>query len=632
MADGDLSEAFAWAEKNLGRELWPRERQFIATGGKAYPVEFDWKDAKQPETMTDENRFDARLIRWLLAKQIPDLTCRHEGIELGGLWIEKKLNLVAITCERAISATGCVFRNQILLNDIHLNGLNFSYSIIPRMEADRLKSDGPLKLVSECDVKEGVSLAGARIAGTLDCARSVFGETDGVALDCSNTIIGSHVYLDNMFRANGEVTFLDARVAGKILCKGSSFSAFASRALNCDAAVIESDVFLNEGFQSKGNVSFERAQIIGQLDCTGGKFMAVKGPALNCKSAVIKADVLLKNEFAASGELNFASADVTGNLQCESATIEGVFDIEAAKIGSGFFWKKISGNIKVLKLIETRLARLNDDVTSWRCVETLELSGLRYDSIQSDMTVQDRLALLERKWERAIPLPSGEESKRKDFDPQPYSHLAKVYDTMGHRGDAAKVRLRRDVRLASARLARAITGSTWSSTAVLSVLLALVSFLWSQLYRATFGFGYAPFRAFGTALVILLGAYVLAENTYQRGEFAPASPVVLASPEWLIASAFGCPGAQEPGCTMPLRRWEQSVAYRDYETFSPALYALDLFLPLDTLAQEESWAPSKDRGPWGWTLYWGRWLIQLSGWLLLTTAAAVFSGVLGKKD
>ncbi len=223
-------------------------------------------------------------------------------------------------------------------------------------------------------------------------------------------------------------------------------------------------------------------------------------------------------------------------------------------------------------------------------------------------------------------------AKRKDFDPQPYSQLAKVYDTMGHRGDAAKVRLRRDVRLASARLARAITSSTWSSTAVLSVLLALVSFLWSQLYRATFGFGYAPFRAFGTALVILFGTYVMAENTYQRGEMAPASPVVLASPEWLIASAFGCPGAQEPGCTMPLRRWEQSLAYRDYETFSPALYALDLFLPLDTLAQEESWAPSKDRGPWGWTLYWGRWLIQLSGWLLLTTAAAVFSGVLGKKD
>lgn len=294
--------------------------------------------------------------------------------------------------------------------------------------------------------------------------------------------------------------------------------------------------------------------------------------------------------------------------------------------------EKISGQIEELDLTEVKVGRLSDDPASWHCVTSLKLSGLRYDSIQSDMTVQDRLALLERKWERAIPLPSGEKSKRKDFDPQPYSQLAKVYDTMGHRGDAAKVRLRRDVRLASARLARAITSSTWSSTAVLSVLLALVSFLWSQLYRATFGFGYGPFRAFGTALVILLGTYVLAENTYQRGEFAPASPVVLASPEWLIASAFGCPGAQEPGCTMPLRRWEQSLAYRDYETFSPALYALDLFLPLDTLAQEESWAPSKDRGPWGWTLYWGRWLIQLSGWLLLTTAAAVFSGVLGKKD
>lgn len=331
--------------------------------------------------------------------------------------------------------------------------------------------------------------------------------------------------------------------------------------------------------------------------------------------------------------MNFRRAEVTGVLRCQSARFDGDFDCEGARIGGGFFWESISGKIYVLDLTETSVAHLSDDTASWRCVETPKLSGFRYDSIQSDMTVQERLSLLARKWERGIPCHFTTAPKRKDFDPQPYSHLAKVYDTMGHRGDAAKVRLRRDVRLASARLARAITGSTWSSTAILSVLLAFVSYLWSQLYRLTFGFGYAPFRALGTALVILLATYVLAENTYQRGEMAPASPVVLTSAEWLAAAQAGCAGPKEQGCTMPLRLWEQgSVGYRDYETFSPALYALDLFLPLDTLAQEESWAPSKDRGPWGWTLYWGRWLIQLSGWLLLTTAAAVFSGVLGKKD
>lgn len=306
--------------------------------------------------------------------------------------------------------------------------------------------------------------------------------------------------------------------------------------------------------------------------------------------------------------------------------------METIRIQSGLILKNLSGNITGMNLAEAEVKVLADDSTSWLVVEKPKLSGFRYDSIQSDMTVQDRLVLLERKDERDIPYPTGELSDSKDFDPQPYSQLAKVYDAMGHRGDANKVRLARDVRLARTRLVRTVIGSSRSFTAFLSVPLALISFLWSQIYRLTFGFGYAPFRALVTAGLIWAGTYYAADQTYQRGEMAPTSPVVLTSPEWLIASAFGCPGVQEPGCTMPLRRWEQSVGYRDYETFSPALYALDLFLPLDTLAQEESWSPSKDRGPWGWTLYWGRWLIQLSGWLLLTTAAAVFSGVLGKKD
>lgn len=581
MADQNLSEAFAWAEKELGRELWPRERQFIRMRGWARSTDFEWDNLSPPENGTERSMFDARLIRCLMTEEIPGISCRNEGVELLGLWIERELDLSIVDCGHPIRAIACNFQTALSLEGARVDGLDLSDSVIPSLDANHIQCRGSVKLAHNFKALGVVNLSNARIDGELDCAQGNFAASNGIALDCSNAIIGSHVYLDNGFRADGLVTFVDARIFGKLLCSGSTFTAMdpEHHVLNCDAALIGADLFLRMGFTAVGKVSFVRAEVKGDLECNQAKF--------------------------------------DGAVTCEGVLIRG-----------GFFWKGVSGNVSTLNLTETKVGRLTDDTASWACVETPALSGFRYDSIQSDITVKDRLALLDRKWERNIP-PS---STRKDFDPQPYSQLAKVYETMGHRGDAAKVRLRRDVRLASARLARAITGSTWSSTAVLSVLLALVSFLWSQLYRATFGFGYAPFRAFGTALVILLGTYVLAENTYQRGEFAPASPVVLASPEWLIASAFGCPGAQEPGCIMPLRRWEKSLAYRDYETFSPALYALDLFLPLDTLAQEESWAPSKDRGPWGWTLYWGRWLIQLSGWLLLTTAAAVFSGVLGKKD
>lgn len=580
MADGDLEDAYKWVKRRLKRELWPRERQFIETGGYASPDGFKHSNRARPKTDDDSNRFDARLIRWLLTQEIPGIICRPGVVTVLGLWIEKKLDLDFMDCERALVARNCTFNEAPVLRNAQLNGLYLTGSALPGLDAVGLTCHGKIQLNQGFKADACVQLGGTKITGQVDC-------------------------------------------------RGGHFASEKGPALNLSSAEIGADVFLNDGFTAHGAVNLVRVDIKGQLTCNGGRFEATGGHALNCNAAVIGADAFLRNNFNVTGKVDFARALVTGNLQCESAKIEGVFDIEAAKIGGGFFWQKVSGKVEVLKLIETRLGRLNDDVTSWRCVERLELSGLRYDSIQSDMTVQDRLALLERKWERVIPFSNGTAPKRNDFDPQPYSQLAKVYDSMGHRMDAAKVRFARDERLMWAAFFRAMRQPKPDT---LGKALACVSLVWGYVYRDTFGYGHAPFKALRTALLVLIATWWLADQTYQRGEFAPASPVVLASPEWLIASAFGCPGAQEPGCTMPLRRWEQSVAYRDYETFSPALYALDLFLPLDTLAQEESWAPSKDRGPWGWTLYWGRWLIQLSGWLLLTTAAAVFSGVLGKKD
>ncbi|WP_181319010.1 hypothetical protein [Rhodobacter aestuarii] len=401
------------------------------------------------------------------------------------------------------------------------------------------------------------------------------------------------------------------------------------RALNCDAAVIGAAVFLSDGFTATGEVNFVGAKITGQLSCDGGSFSALQGRALNCDSAVIGANVFLRNGFTATGEVNFVRTEVTGNLRCRSAKIEGVFDAEGAKIGGGFFWEEISGAVEALDLTETSVSRLTDDTASWACVETAKLSGFRYDSIQSDMTVQDRLALLARKGERTLTSPTTKPSTRRDFDPQPYSQLAKVYESMGHRIDAAKVRFARDERLMWAAFARAMAQSKPDTFGKGTAILSLI---WGRIYRDTFGFGHAPFKALRTALLILIATWWLSDQTYQRGEFAPASPVVLTSAEWLDASQQGCKAQQVEGCTMPLQLWEQSTAYRDYETFSPALYALDLFLPLDTLGQEDAWAPSKDRGAFGLTLYWARWAVQLSGWLLLATAAAVFTGVLGKKD
>ena len=83
---------------------------------------------------------------------------------------------------------------------------------------------------------------------------------------------------------------------------------------------------------------------------------------------------------------------------------------------------------------------------------------------------------------------------------------------------------------------------------------------------------------------------------------------------------------------MPLHLWNTTDTATDYETFSRGLYALDLFVPLDALGQENAWAPSKDRGALGWWAYYLRWAVQMSGWIITAVAAAALTGVIGRKE
>ena len=164
--------------------------------------------------------------------------------------------------------------------------------------------------------------------------------------------------------------------------------------------------------------------------------------------------------------------------------------------------------------------------------------------------------------------------------------------------------------------------------------------VWNVLFCWVFGYGHFPARSLRWAAGIWAFSFWLYGQTYATGQMAPNSAVVLTSEDWMIAVNAGCPVAVHPlyvaakdsGCKMPLTLWEGSASYKDYETFSAGLYALDLFLPLDSLAQQEAWAPSKDRGNWGWWGFYLRFVIQLSGWIIAAVGAAVVTGLVGKRD
>ena len=78
--------------------------------------------------------------------------------------------------------------------------------------------------------------------------------------------------------------------------------------------------------------------------------------------------------------------------------------------------------------------------------------------------------------------------------------------------------------------------------------------------------------------------------------------------------------------------WAKTKPGRDCESFNAGLYAPDLFIPLDALGQEKNWARSASRGAWG---KWGHrlpWLVQMTGWVVTAMGAAVYTGLIGRRD
>jgi hypothetical protein len=150
-----------------------------------------------------------------------------------------------------------------------------------------------------------------------------------------------------------------------------------------------------------------------------------------------------------------------------------------------------------------------------------------------------------------------------------------------------------------------------------------------------------------------INQHALQTFPFLSGQMAPNSAVVLTSAEWLEAVAGACAAVDwkmegwnalapvvdsaryigDGTCQQPLHRWLDSAgAAPDYETFNARLYALDLFVPLDALGQENSWAPSKDRGWWGWFGYAMRMPIQMAGWIITAVGSAVVTGLIGRKE
>ncbi|MBI1494553.1 hypothetical protein [Halocynthiibacter styelae] len=383
--------------------------------------------------------------------------------------------------------------------------------------------------------------------------------------------------------------------------------------LTGERMTVKRSFFMRHGFCSAGSVVLSGAHIGGQLDCAGARFEAEEGAALEAQGLTVSGDVFLRDGILACGRVDLQGAQIKGQLDCTHGSFHKGMGLQSAVVGAEFYFRFVRAFNGTLDLSEAHVTCLGDDAASWEQPDDLDLTGFRFDTVQSHMSVSDRLGVLTN---------HAKQGANIVFHSQPYTHLAKHFHSNGERQAAACILYEREKHLARAEWARAHEklDGTWREAFRCQGADFAQMFRW--VFQAFAGFGHKPMRAFYWALATVVFSMLYFHLTYINGQMVPNSDIILNSQAWL--------DVVKDGVSNPTEAWGLTAPGSDYETFSAIGYGFDLFVPLDALGQEIAWAPSLSRGNWGWWGHYLRWPIQIVGWVLTAIGAALLTGLIGR--
>lgn len=575
----------------------------------------------------------AALVRFALLGGNRNFHIHWRGPRIRGAWISGRIELNLCKTDFALTANNCVFEKEIDLFDAEIFGVDLNGSWCPGIKAYRLKTKGPVLLEDEFHSAGEIDLDYARIDGRLGLSTARLTPDEGkFALTAAATRIRDDVSLSgaNGVRlvAKGAVMLRAAKIGGQLKVVEADFSSQnqsseESSSLYADGIQVSSDVVVRSSSFTK-NVCFRAAMIKGQFQIEQTKI----GGIFDLNSAIIKQKLVLdpQEPLEQSGPQN---------------PVIGSIDLRLAKVGA-----------------------LYDNERTWKAFRKICIAGLTYDDIESDISWGTRMDDMVARDEVHVLASNSNHTRAPvhEVSPQPFTFWARQLDAQGYRLQASWVRFKREDLLRNTHYA--ITRKRFSDHDYPPARLISKQhanwwwlFLKAELRRLLdlgfgffFGYGHQPGRAVLTVFCIWFFSVWLYGTAYDKGQMAPNSDVILVSKEWQEAIThkdacplrdYDVPKPAEQNCVQPLKIWtgikenstfEPSNASQDYENFNRYLYALDLFVPLDSLGQELAWVPARDRGMWGWWAYSLRWLIQMAGWIFTAVGAATITGLLARKE
>ncbi len=520
-----------------------------------------------------------------------------------------------VSLARGFRCEGPIWMRGAVLN----GGLNFDGGAVlvkdgetEGVNADNCEIGEDLQMRNGFTCNALVSFVGAQVDGGVSIDKGVFATAQGCALDFRNIVIKGG--LEGAAALTGSLCLAGADIGRNLDLRGSEIVAShprGSQAKSEFATAVDATNLRVGGaafFKAtsiKGEILLADARIEGYLAFGGGRFLNANGWAIRAPNIRVGGNLTLKVEdgdpapygakTVIEGAGKFDRAQIDGALTWLNLELRGaapgrqktaVLSFADACVRGAIEARNLMSQDALIDLSGATCAALDDDVrTGWGTDSVvLDFEGFSYGRLEGGGK-DDRWRSRLNWLKRA---------RGKTFSPQPFGALAQVYARAGRREDARRVLLEQHDQRTRAAPAGPLT---W----LLSSLFGLFS-----------GYGFAPIRAV-RALLLFLAIGVV-------GVLAMDAQRALVTPEGRL-----CNGAIEP-----------------------ALYAIDVALPVIDLGQERLCAPGAGAGSRlypgiaipesDWRLFEGvamwRWawgLYALFGAILSALAILTFSGVMKPK-
>lgn len=138
------------------------------------------------------------------------------------------------------------------------------------LQANGIQVEGDVVLRGGFRSTGRIHLDGARVGGMLDCDGATLVNAQGPALQARNLTVAGDVRFDDEatqdhFSAEGDVSLAGARIGGSVVCVGGSFVSQEGSALDLADAEVDGNVWLTGNSTVHGTLSLVRCRIRGDL-------------------------------------------------------------------------------------------------------------------------------------------------------------------------------------------------------------------------------------------------------------------------------------------------------------------------------------------------------------------------------